>query len=391
MFIINDITNLNNENSIDSFIKEILNFDIESSDKTLDTNLCNIFENLHPIIKSIIILSGTKYVDNNNYLYKILNIIIIIIQVCSILGSIYFGINIVISYAFLYNDTMGISGDNSFKTILINGILFGIIFGLQSIVLLPSFYYINKRLNKKINKNSNELLHYHIYSNSSIISNTYLLFTITISVIIPAKALIEINVNINVYYIIMEMTISLLMAVNLYLLIIDINISIEEIEKLKIILLSNTVEENDIINSYTTTKKGIKNQIKKTYWQITSILMICVLNIVYIVYNTYQIPYVSIYDEICENCFFIKEIPFMCIVMYYSAIINEKSDEITEILLYNKFVNKYDQLLTYNIAKSEGIKMEIFGYSLRRKEVIMNWVSFIITIIIGIIKNKIFS
>lgn len=389
MFIVDNLSSLNNENSVDSIFNffEISNDNNPNLGENSNSGV-DVFENLHLYTKILIILSGTKLPNGP----KGLRYFFFISQLFSLLGSIYFGINILVSYAFLYNSTMTISGDNSLKNILINGILFGFIFSLQSIVLLPSFYYINKRF--KINISSKELVHYHIYSSASIISNIYLFITLIISVIVPAKGLVPAGYSINIYYLIMEFTITLIMSLSLYFLLIDINVSIQDLDDLNLLYTTVTsLKESDgieVLESYVKTKKNINFQIYKTFWQISCILIICVFNILYIVYNTYQTPYPNVYDEICENCFFFKEIPFIMIIMYYSSILNEKSDEITNILLHSKFPIGSEQLLTYNIARDDGIDMKILGYSLRRKQVFINWISFCITMIIGVVKNKIF-
>lgn len=383
-------------------------FDIESpptlegtvpSEGTVPKGDLILIENVHPIIKFLIYSTGVYYpivFQGPQWIYNIF-------QFLSLLGSMYFGLNIFIQSAFLYNSSMTFHNDTIRKTIISN-ILFGLIFFLQSFALLPSFWYINKRFHSPLTHE--ELSYYHIYSYPTIISILYLIILMILSVIIPAEALVPIGstYSLNVYYIIMEYTIVLLMFINLYFLLVDIHISIQKIDDLKILYLSyfsgpsgpsektEPPKGSEIYNAYNNVSKSVKVTLEKTFWQITLILVICVFNIIFIVYNTYQTPYPSIYAEISINCLFIKEIPFIFIIMYYSAIINEKAEDITTYLLENNYkkVSHYS-ILTYNLARDSPISMKIFGYTLYRKTVFVNWLSFAITILIGIIKSKIFN
>ena len=381
-------------------------FDIESPhplEGTVPKGDLILIENVHPIIKFLIYSTGVYYpivFQGPVFLVYIFQWIYNIFQFLSLIGSMYFGLNIFIQSAFLYNSSMTFHNDTIRKTIISN-ILFGLIFFLQSFALLPSFWYINKRFYSPLTHE--ELSYYHIYSYPTIISILYLIILMILSVIIPAEALVPIGstYSLNVYYIIMEYTIVLLMFINLYFLLVDIHISIQKIDDLKILYLSyfsnpsgtsEGIGGMEIYDAYNNVSSKVKITLEKTFWQITLILVICVFNIIFIVYNTYQTPYPSIYAEISINCLFIKEIPFIFIIMYYSAIINEKAEDITTYLLENNYkkVSHYS-ILTYNLARDSPISMKIFGYTLYRKTVFVNWLSFAITILIGIIKSKIFN
>lgn len=370
-------------------------FHIEKEENLEETE--DIFVNLHSIFKLIIYFSGLYYNTNNeNILFKIFNILFILFSLFTLAVSVYFGFEIIISYAFLYSQSLNINNDKSEINTIINGILFGIIFALQSIVLLPSYYFINKKLQKKINKT--ELVHYSINSIASIISLTYLITMWIFSIIFPSKALIPNGYTISIYYFFIEYIICLITTVILYLLLVDISVSNQDLDDLRVLyleLLTNTnkvseFDENGLYKSYIKTKKKILKNIKKTFLQITCVLFIAILNVLYIIYNVFQTTYPTLYDEISENCFFIKEIPFICIIMYYSAILNEKSDKINKLLLYKIYPNdlRNEQLLTFNIAKYKQIILPIFGYGLRRKQVFFHWISFCFTLFFGFIKKR---
>ena len=101
-------------------------FDIESPhplEGTVPKGDLILIENVHPIIKFLIYSTGVYYpivFQGPVFLVYIFQWIYNIFQFLSLIGSMYFGLNIFIQSAFLYNSSMTFHNDTIRKTIISN-------------------------------------------------------------------------------------------------------------------------------------------------------------------------------------------------------------------------------------------------------------------------------
>ena len=217
----------------------------------------------------------------------------------------------------------------------------------------------------------------------------------------------------NSVYPIVEANLVIILTVNLYLAIIDIRIPTKKLEILKEIYLNlkesnvlciedlnknfntniNSTDKFSLLNTYKTLKDESDKIIENSFFQNLSLLAVCLLNTLYVLYNVNTIPYLSIYIGVGENFLFIKEIIYIFIIIYYSSKLNMLSSEINMLLTDNVFEEKYqiDQLFTQHYSEKNQVLVRIFGISIDRKAMISGISSFILTLVIGFIRVKILS
>ena len=149
-----------------------------------------------------------------------------------------------------------------------------------------------------------------------------------------------------------------------------------------------TDDESHMLEKYKLLRNEININIQKTYISINIIIFISLICIIFIVLNLYVQKYDSVYTLIASQCMFLKQFYYLAIVFYFISTINEKSSEISDILLLKVFQKSYqlDQLLTVNYSSREPIIYKILGMVFYKKDIINQLIIYILTILFSLLK-----
>lgn len=378
--IINNVFNIEIELT-NSVLTDSIEVDIEN--QNIIKNIY-ILDNINNYLLYFFILSGVVNpftIKNSTVLFKIF------ISIWNILtlAFIVYGYILVIEMFQTYYNFISILD----KKEIILGFMFANSFLSELIILPYTMKNIYDLLYTKIN--TEELQYFSIYTKAFIISVCFLVVSIFTNCF-QSYEIYTYSGPENLIYIIIEILNSNILSINLFYILMNIVMSIEKLNSyifyLNQLSSNNNNDESYILEKYKILRNEITINIQKTYISINTIIFISLISITYIVLNLYIQKYDSVYTLIASQCMFLKQFYYLVIVFYFISTINEKSSEISDILLLKVFQKSYqiDQLLTVNYSSKEPIIYKILGMVFYKKDIINQLIIYILTILFSLIK-----
>lgn len=289
---------------------------------------------------------------------------------------------------------------------------------LQSLVLVPTFFVVSKKLNKPCLRIDVE----HFTSNNVTCISVFVVSFVT-GVLFPLyyiREAIPVALAVLALMIIFaEYAISVFLVATLLLVIVDVGVACALLEMLK------TKFENQTLSSklLNDVREEVQNRVSSSFLMTTAVVLVAILEILVLVLillcsnlmtsvtdddgdGTPKHP-ISITYVVLMALFFVKEVVFLFIVLWQSARVNEKSDRLIKLMGASSWkqtemdcnveeaalpllvASQEKELLRQSLyinAESNRISMPLAFMRLKRRDVIIRFGLWGVSLVIGIIK-----
>lgn len=321
------------------------------------------------------------------------------------------------SFACVYAGLYGFA-DNFGISLILLFLLAMLTVVLQSLVLIPSLFLISHKLHQKC-------LVYDVQFYERSINVCLFVFTISFfsGIIFPSYFVISDNPgNVPVAVVLVltvflgEFGISTFLAANLMMTCVDAGVSTALLES----LIDKAKNQTLTLRQYESVRDHIKQRCPKANWKLTAVISVAILDIVVIVVilllssvltratldddggtsHPFSIMFVAL-----MTTFFLKELPFLFIVLWQSAKVNEKSDRLTKLLgtipwtsmdcdkgcVKENNDQELRRLILFSSAQAHRISMPLAFMRLKRRDIVIRFGLWLVSLLIGIIKTVIDS
>ncbi len=182
---------------------------------------------------------------------------------------------------------------------------------------------------------------------------------------------------------------SLILSANLFFILLDCKVSSVLVDQ-----LINLQKENLLtLDKYNAVRTEIDNRVKNTFWLNFMLVVVCILNglaaLALLVFSTLTIEF-----KIVALLLLIKELPFLIIVFYKSAGVNDKSDRLITMLATDAWdIEQITQCnhrtILYINAEGRRISFPLAGLRMNYKDVHRQFAGWLLAAIFAVIKAAI--
>lgn len=232
---------------------------------------------------------------------------------------------------------------------------------LQSLVLIPTFFAVSKKLNSKCHMV--ELEYYY-----KALPKCFLVFLVSaLSGVLPIYVFPFKSSPLLVFFLFGEYSVSLFLALATMLIAVDAGAC-----RSLVAILSESLSKRELtLSQFNSVRDSVRTRLKESEWSSTAVVLVAILDIIVMVllllFSQAMAKVKSLAFVVLMSTFFIKEIPFLFIILWYSAMVNEASDKLTTVLGTSVWGERVD--LTEEETRDPLKQLQLVRSSLEKEQI----------------------
>jgi hypothetical protein len=186
----------------------------------------------------------------------------------------------------------------------------------------------------------------------------------------------------------LQYAISRFLSVSLFFILMDSCVASNLVDELISLHGKNELQ----MTHFNMVRDEIKSRVTKSAWLTYSLVAVAFMNMIGILFMFLFANVTSQGDLILMSMMFFKEFPFLVIVLYHCATVNEKADQLSKMLgsdawdIEQPMVCNTRVLLFIN-AESNRISFHLAGMRLNYRDITRQLVAWCIGLVFGILKS----
>jgi hypothetical protein len=185
-----------------------------------------------------------------------------------------------------------------------------------------------------------------------------------------------------------QLAISGFLSVSLFFILLDSSVASNFIDELASLHCKKELK----MSHFNLVRNNINARVTKSAWLTYSLVLVAFMNMIEILFIFLFANVGSQIDTILMTMMFLKELPFLVIVLYQCATVNEKADQLTKMLGSDAWDIEQtmvcnERVLLFMNAESNPISFPLAGMRLSYKVISRQFAAWCIAFIFGVLKT----